>query len=107
MTWDNADNASSELTEQMSGKALFLFQPVLRFANWYTFHLAPYYIDKTDLALSLIKQGKHYFLSRPRRFGKSLLLDTLKELFEGRHTNVSGRPTFRTSNNNPEVEQHV
>lgn len=66
-----------------------------------------YYIDKTDLALSLIKQGKHYFLSRPRRFGKSLLLDTLKELFEGRHTNVSGRPTFRTSNTNPEVEQHV
>ena len=31
----------------------------------------------------LVKEGTHYFLSRPRRFGKSLFLDTLKELFEG------------------------
>ncbi|MGV3524268.1 MAG: AAA family ATPase [Candidatus Sericytochromatia bacterium] len=42
-----------------------------------------YYVDKTSFALQLIDQGKHYFLSRPRRFGKSLFLDTLKELFEG------------------------
>lgn len=42
-----------------------------------------YYVDKTQLALQLIQEGKHYFLSRPRRFGKSLFLDTLKELFEG------------------------
>ena len=42
-----------------------------------------YYVDKTGYALRLIEQGKHYFLSRPRRFGKSLFLDTLKELFEG------------------------
>lgn len=42
-----------------------------------------YYVDKTPFALQLIEQGKHYFLSRPRRFGKSLFLDTLKELFEG------------------------
>lgn len=42
-----------------------------------------YYVDKTDLALKLVDEGKHYFLSRPRRFGKSLFLDTLKELFEG------------------------
>ena len=42
-----------------------------------------YYVDKTGLALQLVNQGKHYFLSRPRRFGKSLFLDTLKELFEG------------------------
>ena len=42
-----------------------------------------YYVDKTGFALSLIDQGGHYFLSRPRRFGKSLFLDTLKELFEG------------------------
>lgn len=42
-----------------------------------------YYVDKTALALALINQGTHYFLSRPRRFGKSLFLDTLKELFEG------------------------
>jgi hypothetical protein len=42
-----------------------------------------YYVDKTSLAMDLIEQGTCYFLSRPRRFGKSLLLDTLKELFEG------------------------
>ena len=42
-----------------------------------------YYVDKTGLALNLIDQGKYFFLSRPRRFGKSLLLDTLNELFEG------------------------
>lgn len=42
-----------------------------------------YYVDKTKIALQLIEEGTHYFLSRPRRFGKSLLLDTLKELFEG------------------------
>ena len=42
-----------------------------------------YYVDKTEYALRLVKEGSHYFLSRPRRFGKSLFLDTLKELFEG------------------------
>ena len=42
-----------------------------------------YYVDKTGVALDLIDSGKYYFLSRPRRFGKSLFLDTLKELFEG------------------------
>ena len=42
-----------------------------------------YYVDKTALALDLIEGASHYFLSRPRRFGKSLFLDTLKELFEG------------------------
>ena len=42
-----------------------------------------YYVDKTDIAINLIEQGNCYFLSRPRRFGKSLFLDTLKELFEG------------------------
>ena len=42
-----------------------------------------YYVDKTGYVRRLLAQGKHYFLSRPRRFGKSLFLDTLKELFEG------------------------
>ncbi len=41
------------------------------------------YIDKTKIALDLIENGKYYFLSRPRRFGKSLFLDTLKEIFQG------------------------
>lgn len=39
------------------------------------------YVDKTELIHKLIDDGKYYFLSRPRRFGKSLLVDTLKELF--------------------------
>ena len=42
-----------------------------------------YYVDKTGFALRMVREGKHFFLSRPRRFGKSLFLDTLKELFEG------------------------
>ena len=42
-----------------------------------------YYVDKTAHIQRLIAAGSRYFLSRPRRFGKSLLLDTLKELFEG------------------------
>ena len=42
-----------------------------------------YYVDKTAYVKRLLDEGKYYFLSRPRRFGKSLFLDTLKELFEG------------------------
>ena len=42
-----------------------------------------YYVDKTAYVGRLLDEGKHYFLSRPRRFGKSLFLDTCKELFEG------------------------
>ena len=42
-----------------------------------------YYVDKMPFIESLLEGDKHYFLSRPRRFGKSLLVDTLKELFEG------------------------
>lgn len=43
-----------------------------------------YYVDKTPHIERLVSQTKYYFLSRPRRFGKSLLLDTLRCLFEGR-----------------------
>ena len=42
------------------------------------------YVDKTDLVYSLVKEGKIYFLSRPRRFGKSLLLSTFEAYFSGR-----------------------
>ena len=48
-----------------------------------------YYVDKTPFIRRLVENGKHYFLSRPRRFGKSLLVDTIKELFEG------SEPLFR------------
>ena len=42
------------------------------------------YVDKTDLIYSLVKEGTIYFLSRPRRFGKSLLVSTLENYFLGR-----------------------
>ena len=48
-----------------------------------------YYVDKTAFALRMIEEGTAYFLSRPRRFGKSLFLDTLAELFAG------NEPLFR------------
>ena len=48
-----------------------------------------YYVDKTAFAWRLIEEGSHYVLSRPRRFGKSLFLDTLGELFAG------NEPLFR------------
>jgi len=41
------------------------------------------YVDKTEFAYRLIQQPGTFFLSRPRRFGKSLFVDTLKEIFEG------------------------
>ncbi len=40
------------------------------------------YVDKTEMAYNLIDNGFYYFLARPRRFGKSLFLDTLSELFK-------------------------
>ena len=41
------------------------------------------YVDKTEYAYNLTSQSGAFFLSRPRRFGKSLFVDTLKEIFEG------------------------
>ena len=49
-----------------------------------------YYVDKTAYIRSLLDEGTHYFLSRPRRFGKSLFLDTVKELFEGNQALFDG-----------------
>ncbi|MDY3069234.1 MAG: ATP-binding protein [Parabacteroides sp.] len=42
------------------------------------------YIDKTEYIYELVKSGKYYFLSRPRRFGKSLLISTLEAYFLGK-----------------------
>ena len=42
------------------------------------------YIDKTALIYKLVTEGSIYFLSRPRRFGKSLLVSTLENYFRGR-----------------------
>ena len=49
-----------------------------------------YYVDKSGLAIDLIESGSYFFLSRPRRFGKSLLVDTFKELFEGNRALFEG-----------------
>ncbi|MDR0640109.1 MAG: AAA family ATPase, partial [Spirochaetaceae bacterium] len=42
------------------------------------------YVDKTEYVWRLVTEGKPYFLSRPRRFGKSLFLTTLKAYFQGK-----------------------
>ncbi len=50
-----------------------------------------YYVDKTAYIDMLMQEGaKNFFLSRPRRFGKSLLVNTLREAFEGNETFFSG-----------------
>lgn len=48
------------------------------------------YADKTEYVWKLQQSGKMYFLSRPRRFGKSLFLSTLKAYFEGKKNFLQG-----------------
>ena len=48
------------------------------------------YIDKTEHIYRLVSEGRYYFLSRPRRFGKSLLLSTIKSLFLGKRELFAG-----------------
>ena len=48
------------------------------------------YVDKSKFVHELTESGKYYFLSRPRRFGKSLFIDTLKEAFEANQGLFSG-----------------
>ncbi len=48
------------------------------------------YVDKTEIIHHVVETGKYYFLSRPRRFGKSLLVDTIEELFKGSKTLFEG-----------------
>ena len=48
------------------------------------------YVDKTDLIYKLVTEGRQYFLSRPRRFGKSLLTTTLQAYFEGQNDLFKG-----------------
>ena len=49
-----------------------------------------FYIDKTALVYQLVKTGSYYFLSRPRRFGKSLLISTLEAYFQGKRELFEG-----------------
>ena len=48
------------------------------------------YIDKTRLIYKLVSEGRYYFLSRPRRFGKSLLISTLEAYFQGKKELFNG-----------------
>lgn len=48
------------------------------------------YVDKTKQIFDLIESSKYYFLSRPRRFGKSLMLSTIKAYFEGKRSLFKG-----------------
>ena len=49
-----------------------------------------FYVDKTALVYRLVKTGSYYFLSRPRRFGKSLLISTLEAYFQGKRELFEG-----------------
>ena len=48
------------------------------------------YVDKTRIIHDLVSNGRYYFLSRPRRFGKSMLISTLKAYFEGKRELFQG-----------------
>ena len=48
------------------------------------------YVDKTEQIYDLINRGSYYFLSRPRRFGKSLLMSTIKAFYEGKRELFTG-----------------
>ncbi len=61
------------------------------------------YIDKTEFVYSLVHSGKVYFLSRPRRFGKSLFLTTLKAYFEGKKELFKGLKIEELEKDNPDA----
>jgi hypothetical protein len=46
------------------------------------------YVDKTEQVYNLVQKKNLYFLSRPRRFGKSLLISTFRHLFEGKKYSI-------------------
>lgn len=54
------------------------------------------YVDKTGLIEKLVNSGKYYFLSRPRRFGKSLMLSTIEAFYQGRKDLFEGLAISRT-----------
>lgn len=61
------------------------------------------YVDKTEFISQLVETGKVYFLSRPRRFGKSLFLSTLKAYFEGKKELFSGLKIIDLEKDNPDA----
>ena len=66
------------------------------------------YVDKTRFIRTLVNDGKYYFLSRPRRFGKSLLLSTIHSFFEGRKDLFKGLDIESSENDwNPHPVFHI
>ena len=62
-------------------------------------------VDKTEFIYNLVHTGKSYFLSRPRRFGKSLLLSTMKAYWEGKKDLFKGLKIETLEQDNPDVWQ--
>ena len=63
------------------------------------------YVDKTEYVYNLAKSGVPYFLSRPRRFGKSLLLSTMRAYFEGKKDLFAGLKIEELERENPDAWQ--
>ena len=63
------------------------------------------YVDKTEYIYNLADQGRQYFLSRPRRFGKSLLLSTMRAYFEGKRELFDGLKIEELSQDDPDPWQ--
>ncbi|MBR2823452.1 MAG: ATP-binding protein [Clostridia bacterium] len=61
------------------------------------------YVDKTEYVYHLVHEGKPYFLSRPRRFGKSLLLSTMKAYWEGKKELFAGLAIEKLEESNPQA----
>ncbi len=61
------------------------------------------YVDKTEYIFELVHGGKPYFLSRPRRFGKSLFLSTLRAYFEGKKELFDGLKIAELERNNEDA----
>lgn len=61
------------------------------------------YVDKTEYIYRLVHEGKPYFLSRPRRFGKSLLLSTLKAYWEGKKELFADLAIEKLEDGNPDA----
>jgi hypothetical protein len=67
------------------------------------------YVDKTEYVVKLAEQGKPYFLGRPRRFGKSLFVSTLKAYFEGKRVlfeEIAGQPQLAVARQEKAWKQH-
>ena len=65
------------------------------------------YVDKTEYIWNMVSEGKSYFLSRPRRFGKSLLISTIAAYFLGQKDLFNGLAIAKYENSKPVDEQWI